>query len=250
MGIRANLSTRHLKITVHGDTLIDEEFEDSKWLNVGESYWEIEVEEVKKVRRKVLKYVLYIMMDCPKYITQYLFLCEKTEDDGRYVDQNDDEEDNIDDRLRLIAKMKEPEPYRNADIWFSEAEEEEERWCDGCGSTRVVVMKKHTDEKYMGYCNDCPFVSPAKETTLPTGLLKQRDIDEKRARKKRLKARKEAAKARIEAEKAKKEGEPDRSEEVPEDYNKSEKTRIYTEEEFCEILQKSLQRGEIKWEDY
>uniref|UniRef100_A0A7S0A8P5 CS domain-containing protein n=1 Tax=Pyrodinium bahamense TaxID=73915 RepID=A0A7S0A8P5_9DINO len=248
--IRANLTMKHLTITVHGEKLIDEDFEDCKWLNVGESYWEIEVKEVKKVRRKVLRYVLYILMDCPKYITQWLFLSEKTEDDGRFVDQNEEEEDNIDDRLRLIAKMKEPEPYRDADIWFSETEEEEERWCDGCGSTRVVVMKKHTDVRYMKYCNDCPFVSPAKETTLPTGLLKQRDIDEKRARKKRLKARKEEAKKRLEAEKAKAEGEPDRTEEVPEDHNKSEKTRVYTDQEFCDILTKALRRGEIKWEDY
>merc|ERR1719277_1092680 len=205
---------KHLNITVLGETLIDEDFEDPKWLNVGESYWEIEVKEVKRVRRKVLKYVLYIMMDCPKYITRWLFLSEKTEDDGRYLDQEEEEEDNVDDRLRLIAKIKEPEPYRDADIWFSETEEEEERWCDGCGSTRVVIMKKHNDAKYMKYCNDCPFVSPAKDHGLPTGLLKQRDIDEKRARKKRLKARKEAAKQRLGQERERAEGELDRSEEV------------------------------------
>ena len=34
---------------------------------------------------------------------------------------------------------------------------------------------------------------------MPTGLLKQREVDEKRARKKRLKARKEEAKRRLEA---------------------------------------------------
>merc|ERR1712187_860827 len=162
----------------------------------------------------------------------------------------DEEEDNIDVRLRMIAKMKEPEPYRDADIWFSDTEEEEERWCDGCGSSRVVVMKKHTDSKYMKYCNDCPFVSPAKENPLPTGLMKQADIDEKRARKKRLKARKEAAKKRMEAEKEKGEGEPDRSEEVPDDYKKCEKTRVYTEEDFHNALTKALRRGEVKWEDY
>merc|ERR1719188_1318397 len=105
--IRANLTMKRLSISVHGETLIDEDFEDHKWLNVGESYWEIEVKEVKKVRRKVLKYILYILMDCPKYITQWLFLSEKTEDDGRFVDQYEGEEDNIDDRLRMIAKMKE-----------------------------------------------------------------------------------------------------------------------------------------------
>mmetsp|Transcript_51992 Transcript_51992/g.137343 ORF Transcript_51992/g.137343 Transcript_51992/m.137343 type:complete len:336 (+) Transcript_51992:104-1111(+) len=248
--VRANLTVRHLQLTVQGDVVLEEDFEDSKWLNVGESYWEIEVKEVKKVRRKVLKYVLYIMMDCPKYITQWLFLCEKTEDDGRYIDQNDEEEDNIDDRLRLIAKMKEPEPYRDTDIWFSETEEEEERWCDGCGSTRVVVMKKHTDSKYMKYCNDCPFVSPAKENPLPTGLMKQKDIDEKRARKKRLRARKEEAKKRMDEQKSKKEGEPDRAEEVPADHNKSEKTRVYTSEQFSDLLTKALKRGELKWEDY
>eukprot|EP00931_Biecheleriopsis_adriatica_P093309 TRINITY_DN67055_c0_g1_i1.p1 TRINITY_DN67055_c0_g1~~TRINITY_DN67055_c0_g1_i1.p1 ORF type:complete len:340 (+),score=102.36 TRINITY_DN67055_c0_g1_i1:101-1120(+) len=248
--IRAHLSTRHLKLIVHGETLLDEDFEDPKWLNVGESYWEIEVKEVKKVRRKVLRYVLYILMECPKYITQWLFLSEKSEDDGRYIDQEEEEEDNVDDRLRMIAKMKEPEPYRDADIWFSETEEEEERWCDGCGSTRVVVMKKHSDAKYMKYCNDCPFVSPAKEVGLPTGLLKQKDVDEKRARKKRLKARKDEAKKRMEAQKEARAGEPDRSEEVPDDYKEEEKTKIYTREEFHDVLSKALRKGEIKWEDY
>merc|ERR1712060_1023899 len=241
---------RHLTITVFGDKLIDEDFDDFKWLNVGESYWEIEVKDVKKVRRKVLRYVLYILMDCPKYITQWLFLSEKTEDDGRFVDQNEEEEDNIDDRLRLIARMKEPEPYRDADIWFSDTEEEEERWCDGCGSTRIVVMKKHTDAKYMKYCNDCPFVSPAKDNPLPTGLMKQKDIDEKRARKKRSRARKEEAKKRLNSEKEKGMGEPDRTEEVPTDYKKEEKTRISTEEDFNKALTKALRRGDIKWEDY
>mmetsp|Transcript_93751 Transcript_93751/g.190881 ORF Transcript_93751/g.190881 Transcript_93751/m.190881 type:complete len:339 (+) Transcript_93751:140-1156(+) len=248
--VRASLTPKKLFLTVYGDTVIDEEFEDCKWLNVGESYWEIEIKEVKKVRRKVLRYTLYILMDCPKYITQYLFLSEKTEDDGRFVNQEDEEEDNIDDRLRMIAKMKEPEPYRDADIWFSETEEEEERWCDGCGSTRVVVMKKHTDSKYMKYCNDCPFVSPAKENLLPTGLMKQKDIDEKRARKKRLRARKEQAKKKMEDETAKVEGEPDRTEEVPDDYKADEKTKVYNEEAFADMLTKALRRGEIKWEDY
>eukprot|EP00747_Dinoflagellata_sp_TGD_P213048 gnl/TRDRNA2_/TRDRNA2_86066_c0_seq1.p1 gnl/TRDRNA2_/TRDRNA2_86066_c0~~gnl/TRDRNA2_/TRDRNA2_86066_c0_seq1.p1 ORF type:complete len:340 (+),score=113.54 gnl/TRDRNA2_/TRDRNA2_86066_c0_seq1:95-1114(+) len=248
--IKAKLTIHGLVLTVGADTIIDEKFEDNKWLNVGESYWEIEIKEVKKVRRKVLRYVLYILMDCPKYITQWLFECEKKEDDGRYVDQNEEEEDNIDDRLRMIAKMKEPEPYRDADIWFSETEEEEEKWCDGCGSTRVVVMKKHSDAKYMKYCNDCPFVSPAKDVDLPTGLLKQRDIDEKRARKKRLKAKKENAKKRMEDAKEKNAGEPDRTEEVPADYNKSERTKIMNDTEFCEAIEKALRRGEIKWEDY
>eukprot|EP00405_Crypthecodinium_cohnii_P016545 CAMPEP_0206457326 /NCGR_PEP_ID=MMETSP0324_2-20121206/22893_1 /ASSEMBLY_ACC=CAM_ASM_000836 /TAXON_ID=2866 /ORGANISM="Crypthecodinium cohnii, Strain Seligo" /LENGTH=335 /DNA_ID=CAMNT_0053928423 /DNA_START=16 /DNA_END=1020 /DNA_ORIENTATION=+ len=245
--VKADLSMRRLNIKVNGESILEEEFEDPKWLNVSESYWELEVKEVKKVRRKVLRYVLYIMMECPKYITRWLFLCEKTEDDGRLVDQIDEEEDHIDDRLRMIAKMKEPEPYRDADIWFSETEEEEERWCDGCGSTRVVVMRRGTDEHYMKYCNDCPFVSPAKENPLPTGLMKQKDIDEKRARKARLKARKAEAKRRAEAEKEKNAPEPDRSEEVPADYNKSEKTRMYTEEEFHDVLTQALKSGEIKW---
>ncbi|CAK0846116.1 unnamed protein product, partial [Prorocentrum cordatum] len=246
--VRASLTTRQLTITVGGETLLDEEFEDPKWLNVGESFWEIEVKEVKHVRRKVLRYTLYILMNCPKYITQWLFLSEKTEDDGRLVDQNDEEEDNIDDRLRLIARMKEPEPYRDADIWFSETEEEEERWCDGCGSTRVVVMKKHNDARYMKYCNDCPFVSPAKENPLPTGLMRQKDIDERRARKKRLKARREEARRRLEAERERAAGEPDRTEEATS--RAAEKTRVYNHEDFCETLTEALRSGDIKWEDY
>eukprot|EP00435_Cladocopium_sp_Y103_P061142 s494_g22.t1 len=59
------------------------------------------------------------------------------------------------------------------------------------------------------------------ETGLPTGLLKQKEIDEKRARKQRLRARKEEAKRRMEAQKDAKEP-ADRSEEVPEDYKQEE----------------------------
>lgn len=241
--LKVKLTTKRLQVLVQGQALLDEEFEDQKWLNVGESYWEIEVKEVKKVRRKLLRYVLYILMDCPKYITRWLFLSEKMEDDGRYIDQEDEEEDTIDDRLRLIGKMKEPEPYRDIDIWFSETEEEEERWCDGCGSTRVVIMKRHADTRYMKYCNDCPFVSPAKQNDLPTGLMKQKDIDEKRARKRRLRAKKEAAKDRLAHEREKAAGEPDRSEEVPEDYKSGEKTKIKSDKEFCDAVDKALRRG-------
>eukprot|EP00913_Durusdinium_trenchii_P031054 g29082.t1 len=607
--IRAHLSMRQLKLVVHGDTILEEDvirdFEDHKWLDVGESYWEIEVKEVKKVRRKVLRYVLYVMTECPKYITKWLFESEKKDrptcrcggggsvpsamPPGRLAsageinerkelqhhcsgetavlricwrtacrciricfhrqrvreheameraqtrqDQKmkvgsfciplgrchaerrpsvrrcalgwpsltcscmlrsaalstaqDEEEDNIDDRLRLIAKMKEPEPYRDADIWFSETEEEEERWCDGCGSSRVVVMKKHSDvlkslkdtpfqwgpwgetlsqykflfvgsvvnmtpspegmhgafdeptitvdwglklseeahanlfkrirnhfeqataivddvkekrkyrlseddlllirnlmalwdqiktfcqarmsnfndfndalvntnhkdgdlreildqrpihyamsmmpsareaalkevkaleesatmevekqrqevrqarwkffqtalekdqktllqlagapaklevmrhrkvmawrldqakkgekivQSYMAKYLTTEFVEKVehaqqKEVGLPTGLLKQKEIDEKRARKQRLRARKEEAKKRMEAQREAKEP-ADRSEEVPEDYKQEEKTKIYTREEFHEVLTKALKKGEIKWEDY
>eukprot|EP00929_Paragymnodinium_shiwhaense_P061493 TRINITY_DN30717_c0_g1_i1.p1 TRINITY_DN30717_c0_g1~~TRINITY_DN30717_c0_g1_i1.p1 ORF type:complete len:343 (-),score=116.90 TRINITY_DN30717_c0_g1_i1:147-1175(-) len=246
--VRSKLTMRHLTITVNGESIIDEDFEDTTWLNAGESYWEIEVKEVKKVKRKVLKYVLYVLMGCPKYVTKWLFLCEKQEDDGRLIDE-DEEDDTIDARLRLIGKMKEPEPRRDADIFFSETEEEDERWCDACGSTRVVIMKKHTDAAYMKYCSDCPFVSPAKQADLPTGLQKQKDIDEKRARKQKLRSRKAEAARRLEAQRARQEGEPDRSEEVPEDYNASEKTRIHTDEQFVRELQKAVERGEIKWED-
>ena len=37
--------------------------------------------------------------------------------------------------LKTEAKMKEPEPYRDADIWFSETEEEEE--------TDSIVLSQH-----------------------------------------------------------------------------------------------------------
>eukprot|EP00971_Amphidinium_carterae_P000571 11428-Amphidinium_carterae.1 len=40
-------------------------------LNACEASWQ--------VRRRILRYVLYILMDCPKYITQYLFASEKQE---------------------------------------------------------------------------------------------------------------------------------------------------------------------------
>jgi len=248
--IRAKATVRRVTITVNGEAVIDEDLADQTWLNVGESFWEIEVKEVKKVRRKVLKYMLYMNMECPKYITKWLFACEKLEDDGRFVDQDEDEDDTIDDRLRLIGKMKEPEPHRDADIWFSDTEEEEERWCDGCSSTRVVIMKRGSDGQYMKYCNDCPFVSPAKQADLPTGLLKQRNVDDKRARKKRLRDRKEDAKKRLDKEREKAAGEPDRSEEVPDDYNKGEQTRIHmNDSQFCDELEQAVKRGDINWEE-
>merc|ERR1719343_915696 len=40
--VEARSIRKHLTISVQGETLLDEDFEDSKWLNVGESYWEIE----------------------------------------------------------------------------------------------------------------------------------------------------------------------------------------------------------------
>jgi len=247
--IRAKLTSRNLTLTVNGEQLMNEDFEDPKWLNVSESFWEIEVKEVKKVRRKVLRYVLYVIMGCPKYVTRWLFNSEKMEDDGRFVDQDGDGDDTIDERLRLIGKMKEPEPHRDADIWFSDTEEEEERWCDGCSSTRVVIMKKGSDDRYMKYCSDCPYVSPAKQGDLPTGLLKQREVDEKRARKRRLRARREEARKRVEEEREKAAGEPDRSEEVPDDYNRGERTRIMDDKEFYEELENAVQRGDIKWDE-
>ena len=48
--------------------------------------------------------------------------------------------------------MKEPEPYRDADIWFSETEEEEERAIEGhrtgpgapfCPGPRLVLDLRH-----------------------------------------------------------------------------------------------------------
>eukprot|EP00928_Gymnodinium_smaydae_P040198 TRINITY_DN27301_c0_g1_i1.p1 TRINITY_DN27301_c0_g1~~TRINITY_DN27301_c0_g1_i1.p1 ORF type:complete len:359 (-),score=86.59 TRINITY_DN27301_c0_g1_i1:57-1046(-) len=246
--IRAKLTCRHLTLSDGEHVLIDEDFEEQGWLNASDSFWEIEVKDVKKVRRKVLRYVLYVIMNCEKYITKWLFASERQEDDGRFLDQ-DEEADTVHERLRVIGAMREPEPRRDADIWFSETEEEEERWCDGCSSTRVVVMKRPEDSCYMKYCNDCPFVSPAKHADLPTGLAKQRSIDEKRERKRRLRARKEEARRRAEAARSRAEGDPDRSEEVPEDYRAGEKTRMMTDEQFCNELQKAVERGDIKWED-
>lgn len=246
--LRVKLTTRHLMIEAQGQKVIDHDFEDPKWLNVSESYWEIEVKEVKKVKRKVLRYVLYILMGCPKYITKWLFASEKVEDDGRFIDQDEEECDNIDDRLRLIGRMKEPEPHRDPDIWFSDTEEEDEHWCDGCGSTRIVVMQKAGDESYMKYCNDCPYVSPAKHNDLPTGLMKQRDTDIKRAKKKRLQSRRQEARRKLEEARERAAGEPDRTEEVPEDYKRGERTRVMSHEEFCEELKKAVDRGDVKWE--
>lgn len=250
--IKAKLTMQNIQIFVHGEPILDENFENHTWLNVNESYWELEVKTVKKVRRKVLRYILYILGTCPKYITDFLLASEKVEDDGRYVDEGPDNDDNVDDRIRTITRIKEPEPRRGEDIWFSDTEEEEERWCEACGSTHVVVMKKFDDDHFKKYCCDCPHVSKAKMNELPTGVQKQRDVDKARAQKKKVKARKAAAKKRA-IENAENMTPTDDSEEVdPEEEKKkreAERTRFLSQS-FPEMVAEACRRGEIKWEDY
>eukprot|EP00927_Polykrikos_kofoidii_P080272 TRINITY_DN77142_c0_g1_i1.p1 TRINITY_DN77142_c0_g1~~TRINITY_DN77142_c0_g1_i1.p1 ORF type:complete len:340 (+),score=63.21 TRINITY_DN77142_c0_g1_i1:61-1080(+) len=246
--VRAKLTTRHLTITVNDEALLDEDFASSKWLNVDESFWEINVKEINCVKRKVIRYALYVLVECPQCVTRWLFACEKQEDDGRLVDE-DEEEDSIDARLRLIGRMKEPEPRRDADIWFSDTEEEDDRWCDGCGSTRVVIMKSPTDATYTKHCSDCPFVSAAKSPDLPSGLHKQQKRDERRDRKTRLRARKAEARRRLDEERQRAAGPPNRSEEVPEDYKKEEKTRVFADDRFLDEVVKAVGRRDVSWEE-
>lgn len=250
--IKAKLTMQKLHIAVHGETVLEEEFDDHTWLNANESYWELEVKTVKKVRRKVLRYIIYVLGTSSKYITDYLFASEKVEDDGRYVDEGPDNDDNVDDRIRTITRIKEPEPRRGDDIWFSDTEEELERYCEACGSTHVVVMKKFDDDHFKKYCCDCPHVSPAKMNELPSGIQKQKDVDKAKAQKKKVKARKAAAKKRAQ-ENAENMTSTDDSEAVDSEEERrkreAEKARIASMP-FHEAVAEACRKGEIKWEDY
>merc|ERR1712186_6077 len=89
--------------------------------------------------------------------------------------------------------MKEPEPRREEDVYFSEEEEFSEYECEGCGSKSVNVMKKADDREFKVYCNDCPYVSAADMGKEAPSIRRQREVDEARARKKKEKERKKKA---------------------------------------------------------
>mmetsp|Transcript_79947 Transcript_79947/g.97856 ORF Transcript_79947/g.97856 Transcript_79947/m.97856 type:complete len:114 (-) Transcript_79947:29-370(-) len=93
----------------------------------------------------------------------------------------------------MIANLKEPEPRREADVYFSEEEEFSEYECEGCGSKSVNVMKKAEDRCFKVYCNDCPYVSIADMNKEAPSIRRQREIDEARARKKKEKEQKRLA---------------------------------------------------------
>jgi len=187
--VKAKLTPSHLKLEVTGKDLVNDSFIDSRWLDVDDSYWELETKTSKAGERsKSIRYLLYLRRDCPKYITGALFEKEKKGDD---LDESDD--DTADTRIRMVANLKEPEPRRDADVYFSEEEEFSDYECEGCGSKSVQVMKKADDREFKVYCNDCPYVAAAALFKEAPSIRRQREIDEARARKKKDKERKKLA---------------------------------------------------------
>lgn len=191
--LKAKLTPSKLNITLAGKPLLDEEFEDPLWLNVEDSYWEMETKTDKVgCRTKQVRYLLYLRADCPKYITGHLFQSEKenAEAEGAQVDSDDD---TVDNRMRVIANLREPEPRRGDDIYFSEEEEFSEPECEGCGSKSVQVMKKADDREFKIYCNDCPYVAKADMFKDAPSIRRQKETDAARERKKKEKERKKEA---------------------------------------------------------
>lgn len=182
----AKLTPSKLTLTVQGREVIGDSFVDDRWLCTDESYWELETKTDRVGERtKNIRYLLYLRSDCPKYITGSLF--EKEKEAAGDVESDDDTADS---RIRTIANMKEPEPWRDDDVYFSEEEEFSEYECEGCGSRSVQVMKKSDDREFKCYCNDCPYVSSADMGKEPASIKRQREIEKARARKKKEKEQK------------------------------------------------------------
>lgn len=189
--VKTKLTPSLLKLEINSNVVVDDKFCDSRWLDVEASHWELEAKTDKSgERRKNLRYLLYVRSDCPKYITGALFEKEKTAAAGQEEDSDDDTADT---RIRQIANLKEQEPRRAEDVWFSEEEEFSDYECEGCGSKSVQVMKKADDREFKIYCNDCPFVSKADLGKEAPSIRRQREIDEARARKKKEKERRKVA---------------------------------------------------------
>lgn len=186
--VTAKLTPSKLMLQVQGEIVIDDNFTDDRWMSKDDSYWELEtISNNTGGRMKRLRYVLYVRSDCPKYITGALFEKEKAANE-------DSDDDTIDTRMRRIANLKEPEPRRDEDIYFSDEEDFSDPECESCGSKNVKVMKKAEDREFKVYCNDCPFFSPANMNKEAPSLRRQREIDEARARKQKHKDIKVAAK--------------------------------------------------------
>lgn len=189
--VEAKLGPRHLTLKVHKEEVINDDFCNDRWLCVGDSYWELELKTDKSgERKKNIRYLLYLRDDCPKYLSGPLFEKERpSRTDGG--DDGELEEDGATDdayaRIRAVAEVKEPEPRRDQDVWFSDDDEFSEPECEGCGSKTVQVTKKAEDREFKIYCSDCPFVSKANMHREARSIRRQRDIDEARERKKREK---------------------------------------------------------------
>mmetsp|Transcript_20477 Transcript_20477/g.57953 ORF Transcript_20477/g.57953 Transcript_20477/m.57953 type:complete len:274 (+) Transcript_20477:85-906(+) len=188
--VKVKLTPSHLTLELHGKEVINDSFTDARWLDVEASYWELETKKNSAGERtKGIRYLLYLRSDCPKYITGALFEKEK----ATMGAQDDSDDDTADTRIRQIANLKEPEPRRDEDVYFSEEEEFSDYECEGCGSKSVQVMKRADDREFKVYCNDCPYVSVADMSKEAPSIRRQREIDEARARKKKEKERKKLA---------------------------------------------------------
>lgn len=187
--IQAKLTPSKLLLTVKGKEIINDTFVDERWLSVQDSYWELDTNTDKSgERRKGIRYLLYLRTDYPKYITGVLFEGERTKVAPQ---EQADSDDDADARIRAIANLKEEEPRRDQDVYFSDEEEFSDYECEGCGSKSVTVQKKAEDREFKVYCNDCPYVSKADMFKEAPSIRRQRDVDEARAKKKKEKERKQ-----------------------------------------------------------
>jgi len=189
--VAVTLKPSHLTLSVKGKELINDNFVDDRWLSLEESYWELETKTNSAgERQRNIKYNLFLRVDCPKYITGALFEKEKV---PLGLGDDDSDDDTADNRIRTIANLKEPEPRRDDDVYFSEDEEFSDYECEGCGSKSVECMKKSEDREFKIYCNDCPYVSSANVYKEAPSIRRQREVDEARAKKKKEKDMREKA---------------------------------------------------------
>lgn len=178
--VAAKLTSSSLMLKVRNQQIISDRFMDTGWLNVEDSYWELETKTDKTGERKRnIRYILCVRTDFPKYISSVLFEREKLMNGCEEVD-----DDSVQDRLETIGNLKEPEPHRDDDIYFSEDDEFSEPECEACGSRSVHNIKKANDKEFKVHCDDCPHVSLV-EQKLPRSVRRQRVIDEARARKRK-----------------------------------------------------------------
>eukprot|EP00929_Paragymnodinium_shiwhaense_P040486 TRINITY_DN21139_c0_g1_i1.p1 TRINITY_DN21139_c0_g1~~TRINITY_DN21139_c0_g1_i1.p1 ORF type:complete len:295 (+),score=101.05 TRINITY_DN21139_c0_g1_i1:52-885(+) len=188
--IKAKLKPSSLDVTVQGEELFKDRFVDDKWLSTEDSYWEIETKTAEDgSRQRGLKYLLYLRHDYPKYLAGALFQSELTKLGSAKADNSETAEDTVDARIRAVALLREQEPRRDKDVYFSDEEEWSDFECDGCGSRSVQVTKKAGDGEFKVYCNDCPYVAVANLNKEAPSLRRQQEVDEARARKKKDKER-------------------------------------------------------------
>eukprot|EP00928_Gymnodinium_smaydae_P030359 TRINITY_DN22608_c0_g1_i1.p2 TRINITY_DN22608_c0_g1~~TRINITY_DN22608_c0_g1_i1.p2 ORF type:complete len:283 (+),score=93.33 TRINITY_DN22608_c0_g1_i1:350-1198(+) len=202
--IRAKLKPGTLELSVAGQEVINDSFADSGWLSVEDSYWELETRKAAGgERRKFMRYFLYLRADCDKYITDALFAAERARAaeaataapaaaspaEGA-VALADDAADSAladvataDARIRAAAELREEEPHRDDDVYFSEDDEFSDYECEGCGSKSVKVIKKAEEREFKVYCDDCPHVSKADLVREARSIRRQKEVAAARAAK-------------------------------------------------------------------